>query len=243
MYSIRSIQRALDGLEQLELIKRIGNSYRRKFTLGARLIEICDCIKNNLDSALIENETHATRSTKANQVKNKSYMTKIHETVANCRDTMPIEHIIKDENNSKEINYVGAVDKIDSVPLETSLTPITAYETKLKDAYRSYAKFISDSSIKNEDGFIAYCEWSINHDRPHEVRVAGRIKSIISFLKQGTLEISPKWKQKKHNSQIQHQNAYQEYVGRIKHDIFLKLIPSDTKIVTYEEYVSLEKHN
>lgn len=242
MYSIRSIQRALDRLEQLELIKRIGNSYRRKFTLGTRLIEICDCVKNNLNSTLIENKTHATISTKNTQVKNKSYMTKVHETMSNCLDAMPMEHIIKDENNNK-INYVAAVDKVDSVPFETSLTPITAYETKLKEAYRNHVKFINDSSITNEDDFIAYCEWSINHDRPQDVRIAGRIKSIINFLEQGTLEISSKWKQKKHCSQMQSQNAYQEYVGRIKHDIFLKLIPSDTKIATYEEFVSSEKLN
>lgn len=243
MYSIRSIQRALDRLERLELIRRIGNSYRRKFTLGARLIEICDCVKKNLNLTPIENETHATKSTKSTQDKNKSNMTKGHETMANCLDTMPIGHIIKDENNSNKINYVAAVDKIGSVLFEMSLITITAYETRLKDAYHKHAEFISGSSIKNEDDFIAYCEWSINHDRPKDVPVAGRIKSLINFLEQGTLEISPKWTHKKHNSRMQYQNAYQEYVGRLKHDIFLKLIPADTKIATYEEFVSLEKHN
>ena len=227
-YSTRTVLRALKCLEKLLLITRVGRGYSRRFIKGQKLIEICSELNSHLNCNLHHDKT--TLACETNSMSNKN-----NTATPICHTPMPKCHSLELKEENKNTTTVVAVTNNKNINSPQAHSKGFQFESRLRAAYRN--KPYVDDHIKTEDDFIEYCQWSIEHDRPKDIKKAGRVKMLIKFIEQDELEVSEKWIRKKQQIRSTHHLAYQEYAGGIIQQIKYGILPKTTKILTVDEWL------
>jgi hypothetical protein len=104
-YSMRSVARALNSLENLLLIERIGHSYRRTFQKGVKLIEICKATQKSTNLRQEENSAPMPNCSNNNLIKNNTHMSSSHSSMSVSHSTKSEGHIteLKEKEENKEL--------------------------------------------------------------------------------------------------------------------------------------------